>query len=122
MTRLNLAVLLFAFTALLGCSSSDTEKGSAATTTPHACTTDADCAADQGCYTGAAPEAYCTRLCTEETECPNQSYCPSLSVLAEPDCRDLPNHRGGKGVCQLFDLSLGPNACKAVPPSDPNAH
>ena len=126
MIRINGTVLGLAFAALqlgLGCSSSASENGSdSAATAPKGCTTDADCAADQGCYTKAASDAYCTKLCTEQTECPNQFSCPSLAVLAEPDCRDLPNHQGGKGVCQMFDLSLGPNACKALSPSDPNAH
>jgi hypothetical protein len=39
-----------------------------------------------------------------------------MATLDEPDCRDTGSHANGQGVCQIYDRSLGPNACKSATP------
>lgn len=98
--------------AIGGCSSSSNPSGPP---TPQACTVDADCPGGQGCYeTQGGADGYCSALCVADGECSGQYLCPTLEPFAEPDCRQVPDH-GGKGVCQIYDRSLGPNACLAEP-------
>lgn len=79
------------------------------------CTNDADCGAGKGCYqTADAADSYCTPLCTDSATCPFQVDCPSLKVFEESDCREKSSEK--KGVCQIFDNSLGAKGCASRAP------
>ena len=79
------------------------------------CTQDGDCGAGKGCYQTDDPaDAYCTPLCDGNETCAFQVLCPSLEVLEESDCRQKSSDK--KGVCQIFDSSLGPKGCGEAKP------
>jgi hypothetical protein len=77
------------------------------------CSSDAECPAGEGCDTegGSSSDGYCTPLCSTDGECPMKFQCPGGRV--EPgDCDEVGDHAGGKGVCDQYKGSKGPNTCQ----------
>lgn len=77
------------------------------------CESDADCPAGEGCDTeyGSNSDAYCTPLCAFDSECPHQLLCGERGTDGQ-QCAGVGEHRDGKGVCDQFDGSNGPNSCE----------
>src|SRR5262245_12739482 len=77
---------------------------------PSRCRSDADCPTNQGCNLADLSDGYCAPLCTVLGDCPPKLTCPEMPPLS-PDCDEQGQHRDGKGVCQLYAGSHGPNSC-----------
>lgn len=80
------------------------------------CDDDSQCPDGQGCYR-AGSEGYCSPLCTYDSQCEGQTYCPSGDF--EPDfahCREIGEHKGGEGVCDLYVGDFTPDNCADAEP------
>ena len=81
------------------------------------CTTDDQCPSNQGCTLDAPKgDGYCTLLCDDNSQCPNKYKCPSLQQTDKPDCDENGKHKGGRGICEMFGSSYGPNTCGSANP------
>jgi hypothetical protein len=111
-----LASVIGALALQLACSGSTTGGTSGGGTVPGYanCTSDDQCPLDRGCTLDAPKgDGYCSPLCDSNAECPGKYSCPSLTQERGGDCDEMGRHRG-RGICEMFGSSFGPNTCGAA--------
>jgi hypothetical protein len=77
---------------------------------PAPCSTDKDCPSGQGCKTETS-DSYCAPLCSVTGDCPTQSQCRGSTDAPKPECKEVGQHTGSKGVCDLYNGPYGPHTC-----------